>query len=56
MSIYELVAFNSLSLFSNLPNIREYVINVTYVTQAEKYRVSNGDISYDITGSIVTKG
>jgi len=56
MSIYELVAFNSLSLFSNLPNIREYVINVTYVTQAEKYRVLNGDISYDMPEIIVTTG
>jgi len=56
MSIYGLVAFNSLSLFSNLLNIREYVINVTYVTQAEKYKVLNSDISCDITESIVTNG
>jgi len=35
-------------------NIREYVIYVTYVTQAEKYRVLNGD--NDITESNVTNG
>jgi len=47
MSIYGLVASDSLSLFSNLLNIRKPVINVTYVTQAQKYRVPNGDNSND---------
>ena len=56
MSIYGLVAFSSFLLFSNLLNIRKHVINVTYVTQAEKYRVLNGHISYDIPESNVTKG
>ena len=35
-------------------NIREYVIYVTYVTQAEKYRVLNGDNSNDIIENNVT--
>jgi len=56
MSIYGLVAFNSFLLFSNLLNIRKHVINVTYVTQAEKYKVLNGDNSNDIIENNVTDG
>gem|GEM_PF-5537950 len=37
-------------------NIRKYVIYVTYVTQAEKYRVLNGDNSNDIIENNVTNG